>query len=377
MTDKNQDTKSALTYENWKAFNDHAPVLEAYEYPFFTDAHIIGEKSFGPYALINTIVRTTEIPAIILRADYHQDHSMPDILSNCSSTKTNTQNYHGGSLQDEIAALISLCLGIKLKSGEYIRSFSPNDDPKGNPKLHLAYKNPILHKPLTKKSIIPNTNGEHYLTNLDWLNSLPNLSPDDARALIISARRYQEALWISDFQPEFSWLLFVSSLETAANYWNSKSEPALDRLKSSRKDVYDELINFGQEHAKKIAELIVDSLGSTKKFRDFILKFRPEEPKQRPDLPFAQFQWTEDNLKKSMNKIYALRSKALHTGIPFPPLMCRPPSELQEEKPLAEKAITTNCYWDKKDMPMLLHTFEYITRNVLLNWWDELAKSNH
>lgn len=31
--------------------------------------------------------------------------------------------------------------------------------------------------------------------------------------------------------------------------------------------------------------------------------------------------------------------------------------------------------WNKDDMPMLLHTFEYITRHVLLNWWRSLIET--
>ena len=41
------------------------------------------------------------------------------------------------------------------------------------------------------------------------------------------------------------------------------------------------------------------------------------------------------------------------------------------EKP-AGPTWTRGASWSGKDMPMLLHTFEYIVRNSLLKWWDSL-----
>jgi hypothetical protein len=32
--------------------------------------------------------------------------------------------------------------------------------------------------------------------------------------------------------------------------------------------------------------------------------------------------------------------------------------------------------WKAEDVPILLNTFEYIARNVLLNWWASLAEAS-
>lgn len=42
--------------------------------------------------------------------------------------ETDDESYHGGLLQDEIAALISLSLGIRLKAGDHSRDYpNPSD----------------------------------------------------------------------------------------------------------------------------------------------------------------------------------------------------------------------------------------------------------
>ena len=83
-------------------------------------------------------------------------------------------------------------------------------------------------------------------------------------------------------------------------------------------------------------------------------------------------------LRASMNKIYDYRSRALHGGIPFPAPMCEPPYsdeswDAPAETPLGLAAHRMGGVWVAKDMPLLLHTFEYMVRRVLLKWWATLA----
>jgi hypothetical protein len=42
-----------------------------------------------------------------------------------------------------------------------------------------------------------------------------------------------------------------------------------------------------------------------------------------------------------------------------------PPAEI----PIGLAASTKGGVWTAKDLPMLIHTFEYIVRGALLNWW--------
>ena len=70
-------------------------------------------------------------------------------------TKTDTSQYHGGWLVDEIAALLSLCLGIRIKAGGQTRIFEEGKDPKGHPEYHAGYSDPVYVKRIGYQPIIP------------------------------------------------------------------------------------------------------------------------------------------------------------------------------------------------------------------------------
>lgn len=98
----------------------------------FTDAHIIGDDlddDYGPYRILNVVPDPRlkqSRPTLILHAGPHLKYE-PEVR-----LETDDESYHGGLLQDEIAALISLSLGIRLKAGDPIRMFGP-EDPVGRP----------------------------------------------------------------------------------------------------------------------------------------------------------------------------------------------------------------------------------------------------
>jgi hypothetical protein len=115
-------------------------------------------------------------------------------------------------------------------------------------------------------------------------------------------------------------------------------------------------------------------MGSTKKFTDFVLEFLPKPPNARPEAPF-QHPWTTKAMKKSMSIIYKYRSRALHGGIPFPAPMCHAPilanNKVAEEKPFGLSTSMKGGVWMAKDLPLHLHTFEYITRSTIMNWFSK------
>lgn len=126
---------------------------------------------------------------------------------------------------------------------------------------------------------------------------------------------------------------------------------------------------------------MADSLGTTTKFRNFVLRFLPEMPELRPP-EWAQFKWEPDQLKKALKTIYDYRSNALHDGRPFPPPMCKAPRldpswHASAERMIAQASSERGGVWLQENIPMNLHLFEYITRNVLLKWLDASARKNH
>jgi hypothetical protein len=90
----------------------------------------------------------------------------------------------------------------------------------------------------------------------------------------------------------------------------------------------------------------------------------------------AQVEWTEVSLYKAFHKIYEHRSKALHTGKPFPYPMCSLPfkfSEKLEERPIGQVRQAQGHVWGADDLPMHLYIFEYIVREALIDWWREVT----
>jgi hypothetical protein len=188
-------------------------------------------------------------------------------------------------------------------------------------------------------------------------------------------------LWLAESEPSLTWLMLVSALETGANEWQRERGDSLERMKTSKPQLCDYLAGLEDKTVlRTVAEHLADSLGSTKKFVDFVIEFLPEPPSVRPP-PHCRISWEVAPMKKAVRLIYAYRSKALHDGRPFPSPMSHPPYrdpsfQANSESVNAQAVSEFGAVWQKKDLPMNLHIFEYIARNVLVNWWRSCAAVN-
>jgi hypothetical protein len=371
-----------LAYINWRAQLNSRPSAATYEYPLFTDAYITGavDEGLGPYQLLNPIASRPDNslrPAIVLRSD-EVDFSLLRQEADAGNEATaGAATYHGGGLADEIAALVSLCLGIRVKAGAATREFRPGGDPKGYPNYSLADDPALAPLRFPWSRLIPAAFGDHDLCGIDHLQTLVHLSPGDAGALVVSARSYQNALWLAEAEPELAWLLFVTALETAAVHSSPAEQPPAERLRAWNAVLHDLLhAQGGDPHVEQVAEQIVPVLGATSKFVRFVLEYLPEPPAARPP-EAGQLRWSKRPMREALSKVYGHRSLALHTGRPFPLPMCDPPALLPDgaapcEVPLGATR-TLSAAWAREDTPMLLHTFEYIVRHTLLNWWSAMV----
>jgi len=365
------------SYENWKAaLSDKVP-HDGYEVPLFTDAHVTGEilEGFGPYQFLNPLASPRSAdsitPGVILRVENYPE------LSSSSSVemgRTNDTRYHGGLLHDEIAALSSLILGVKFKSGGITREFYPNGDPRGTPVHYQMDRDPILLCS-DGKLIIPEARNQICLNDLDQLLTYPTLTPEDAIILVRASRIYQDALWIAESEPELAWIMFVSAIETAANHWRKAQSTPAEKLHTSMPELERLLDEQGVPNlVEEVAELLMPYMGATRKFLDFVLEFLPAAPMNRPQTEKHPCEGNE--MKKTLKLVYDYRSKALHGSGKFPAPMCMPPfideSGYVCEVPLGLATSAQGGFWLKKDSPILLHTFEYIVRGVLLKWWASL-----
>ncbi len=361
---------------NWQAMTEGRQLLEIFEVRFYSDAWFVAEAfNLGPYDLLNTVpaVRAGRLydlkPGIVLRSEWRL---LPEARV---PMETNDDHYHGGSVFDELAALVSLLLDARIVTGPVDRSFSRDGDPLGVPRGHDATYLPLL--PTSHQAPqIPRLQAQRDLRDLAPFLSYSRLSADDAAALVKSARLFQNALWIADSTPETAWLLLVSAIETAANHWDGDARLPEDRLALSYKSLINILRNAGVESlVPKVARTLKGVIGAESKFVGFMEAFMPPAPDRRPN--FGKVDFEPDAMRDAIKRIYKLRSRALHSGIPFPSPMCQPPGtwggDEFDERPVGLATATLGASWKAEDTPMLLHMFAYLVRGSLMNWWRAMA----
>ena len=376
---------------NWFQKRDQqtpsVPPKEMYEYDLYSDARFTGQvqQPDWPYSFLNTVPAdrqsATINTALVLRVEIHATiDPLPDM------SKKDESKYHGGWFDDEIVALASLCLGVRLASGGISRRFDLLRDPYGQPVEWDRKPKPAFgfqrHGP-----VLPDVRGERALDGLTRLESILRIEPRRYVSLVRACSLYRDALWISESSPHLAWLLLVSALETAANDTHltpSKLTSVYDLFKLRYPELGTTLERVGgPTHAEEVATAIGDTLQSTKKFVEFVLYFMPEPPEDRPP-EHVRVKWTVANFKRMLSTVYEYRSRALHAGTPFPDPMLRSPymvlgGVILPELPHGGGAVASSGgTWTAKDLPVSLDTFHYITRNALLKWWDsELAIRNN
>lgn len=370
------------SFENWKACLEGSVSGYTYEIPLYTDASIRfhGGTQTGPYQFIQVVpVNACEEPfrtIVILRVDVHIKLEGHEWIADLE--KTDDTAYHGGDLNDEIAALLSLVHGIRLMPGSITREFSSGADPRGIPSISSSI--PFLGV-RHYDSVIPRLQRTLEARGLpEPFQTFPTLNKKDAVALVKAARLYQQAVWHADADPNQAWLMLVSALETAADHWWQKDATPPEILEDGNRELYELLVKEGGlELATKVAPLLKQLLGASKKFREFVLRFLPGPPERRPGA-MGRFAFEEPaKLKEALQKIYTYRSQALHGGKPFPLPMCHSASRYGGDEELSETPTglatgTLGSSWKHEDTPMVLHTFEHIVRTSLIAWWQSMVK---
>jgi len=380
LTREDETSDGLPILQNWIARNAGLERYGIYEFPLYTDARMTGQiqRADWPYAFLNTVPIHDEpgyIQApVILRVDTHiAKFKRPDF------SKTDASLYHGGLITDEIAALASLCIGVRMRAGGESRQFDGMEqDPLGRPVAWDRRAIPTLD--LNKnRLVLPDIVGTHSLEELKRFEWLLRISASQSVALVRAARLYQDALWIVESEPALAWLMFVSALETAANQWQAASGTAIERLAYSKPELVEILAGAGGDALiKAVAGQVEESLGATRKFVEFSLQFLPSPPSVRSSEGF-QIPWDSESMKKVLRLIYGYRSKALHGGTPFPAPMCDHAFRISASEGFAERGTvglatsTRGGVWLAKDVPISLHTFHYIVREALLGWWKSMA----
>ena len=358
-----------MSFRNWRRSLTGSPCFGVSEVPLYSDATICGEvrKGIGPYRLLNASPATPLDPAVLLVMEsFLNPNDLPAMI------ETDTSNFTGAWLGDEIAALLALSSGARIIAGDATRNLhagewiisGDHDRPTLFPKR--PGRQPILPRAVQHTQITPDSLGQYNALNASA-----------ATALVRAARLYRDGLWIAEVEPELTWLLFVSAIEVAAVYQQIEDIEPLEILRLSKPKLVARLASTpGLLH--EVASALSRELRATNRFLEFSSRFMPAPPDKRPPIGF-RLDWTASTLRRCMQKVYEQRSLALHEGIPFPPPMCGAPvfSEASWDAPVETvpglAASTTGGVWKREDLPISLHTFEYVTRGLLQKWWADLA----
>ena len=138
---------SQSNWLNWRAHKQPIDTPRGYEYPLYSDAYITGEmlEGLGPYCFLNSVpgsygAGVVNAP-IVLRTAIYLPSALPDM------SKPDDSLYHGGYLPDELAALTSLVLGVRILAGGISREFGFDNDPLGRPREGWSEPKPTMHAP--------------------------------------------------------------------------------------------------------------------------------------------------------------------------------------------------------------------------------------
>lgn len=394
--------KGPLVYETWKAISvQDKTVSGSYEVQLYTDAPLVAfyEKKYGPYLFSGTGHPGVEspqcVPALVLRmpdiinttageywieylahADDFEPTSSPQPAVAPSDIKSDMTRYHAGGLHDEVAALTSLALGVRLKASGSVRRFDPLTGASGRPTQQHALSTPRYVQKWSTY-VIPDAATQRDFTP-DLLETMPHLTPQAATALIKAARRYQHGLWVAESEPEETWEKLVDAVEAAALYWNEEGGKSIEWLRgASEMQTLVKLLESagGVALLSQVAELLGPNLRVTTRFINFLLHYLPPAPEPRPGIE-GQVSWSKNKLRDILSTVYNYRSRAHHDGQAFPLPMCRPPITYDGWKAPAEKspylsAEHASAVWRAEDTPLALHIFAYIVRGSLCQWWQK------
>ena len=374
-----------LSFKNLKAWADGEQERRASEFVLYSDSHFTGTlPDERPYAFVNLV------PGTVMHGNVQEVLLLRIFWFLETSTEwgpvphgTDTSEYHGGLVQDEIAALASLRLGVRLKAGRATREFDLRKDDR----FGEAHANRVSLPSMRwgdHGTVLPIAKRTASLDELDHLSDLRLVDKAKYAALVKAARSYQEALWVAENDPAYAWQSLISAMETAAHCWwvdVDWDEAAVleDVFETRYPDLSESLRQAGNSALfSDVVRQIGPTQQATAKFMKFAMAHKPGPPSLRPP-DFAQIKWSNSELKKLLSKVYEHRSIALHSGTPFPGHLCGPPDTHPDWEAPAERGSigeggsSGGGWWQKEDLPISLNMFTYFVRGCLTNWWDSLA----
>lgn len=297
----------------------------------------------------------------------------------------NAQDYWlGMHVDQEFAAVLSLLLGVRMRSGGTIRRYSP-DDLAGRTDLveHViptlpprAWSGrPIVRVPVGGQERVPLDNVVPRVADLCLVSAL------HAVTMVRAASVFSDALWVCDHDPELAWLHCVTALELAADRYDRDQVNAVELLrKETGKKHFEKVSAEGLEAMERAAEQYRRRTRAEKKLYALLDAFPPTAPAVRPTSPtWARLNWdNQADLRRRVETIYAHRSARLHGGVQFPAPLLIPPLVPGAEHAGGADDVEPVWHggglgWRNADLPLTLDAFVHLTRSCLLAWWESLT----
>ena len=382
-----EDMRGPHAWLNWQAYSAGRPrrttpktstslVLPTWqEYALYSDAGLRSELALGPYRFLNTIAaRSGRIGRaslqLVVRADDHL--AEPDLTSPIEDE--DVTSYFGGNLPDELAALLSLAVTRRMRSGGVVREAFADGDSAGRP-TEIEHYQPVLIAPIARPMLPRIADPADLGDAQPYLERYRDISGDDAVAVVRAASQFADALWLADADARLAWIKLVGAVESAAVRWDAgKDESAVEQLRRHRKPLFNAVKGCGDEVLHRVAKNLAGTFNVTNKFKDFLLAFDPGPPAERPDV--GRIDWSQ--LQDALGWIYAHRSRDLHAGIAFPGPLCEAPPGVdpvphERFAPLAAEG--RGGRWMAEQLPLYLHLFVHVAGGALRAWWLSLPPS--
>jgi hypothetical protein len=340
------------------------------EFGLYSDSTFQGElHNLGPYEVLNLggqgrrVTPGQASQALVLRSNWHLAHE-PLLVGGLA--KTRIEGYHNGWIDEEFAALLSLSLNVRCRSGGPIRSWFDSADVYGRPDS-AYHERPPLARPRYAPMLPRLTrDGVAVETAVEYLRIYFSCDAARAATILRAARQWQQAAWVADSDPGLAWLQLVAAYEVAAQLEADSVDP-LEALRASHPHWAEVIGSSGHEDAPRVADEAARLFGAGRKIRAMLSRYPPDPPSIRP--AYHQVDWSK--LERAVRKIYGYRSAALHEGRPIPaPLLepPMPPGDPPPELPAGAVGVGMSS-WAAKDLPMYLHTFAHVVSESLRVWW--------
>jgi hypothetical protein len=316
-------------WRNWNAFNEQNPETKNADDELYSDRHFVGGPStHGPYSLAAIIgldrPETTPAvrPAVRPRVGVHAN-LISDVVIDGELVPANSDAYHGGTVSDEIAALASLTLGARLRVAGTSRLSGIHEQGQEHPLIYLEVA-PLANPGRPGREYIPAAlNRPAHLSQLDRLDSFPDLDEEAQVELVRAARAYAAGLWWSNEDQNHAWLQFVTAVEIAANH-RQKVQATPQELEGLWPEPWSAMQPANDVVRAEVSKRFASQIRATRKFFDFLTECAPEPPELRPS--FGELDWAK--MAQHARLIYGHRSTALHGGKPFPlPMLEQPRDE--------------------------------------------------